>query len=361
MKNTFLVFIFFLAGGSLVSGQTIMNIHKNDGSVVQIPMNTIDSITYTILNPGNPALIFTDSVSNITSNTATCGGYITDSGGTPITERGIVWSLSPNPTTANSKAVAGAGMGNFTAGIIGLTGTTTYYVRAYAINSAGTAYGNEVTFTSSGSNIQSNPGAGVTFDGYTYASIVLGNGQEWMAENLRTSVYANGDTIANILNNSEWLVDTMGAWAYYNNTAQYENPYGKLYNWFAAIDPRNVCPTGWHVPTDAEWNTLIGYLDPNFDPNALTQSQIAGGYMKTAGSQYWQGTNPYGTNQSGFSGLPGGARSPDFWALGTEGYWWSSTEYVSASWIRKLTYANGDVYRDAVNTDNGFSIRCLKD
>ena len=105
---------------------------------------------------------------------------------------------------------------------------------------------------SGGTGVVSNPGAGVTYGGVNYPTVVLGNGQEWMAENLRTTTYANGDPIPNVTDPNQWGALTTGAWAHYNNDSQYENPYGKLYNWYAVDDSRNVCPTGWHVPSDAE-------------------------------------------------------------------------------------------------------------
>jgi uncharacterized protein (TIGR02145 family) len=351
--------------------QTIMNIHQSNGTVIQLPLNTIDSITYTINNPGVLATLSTLPIGNITSISATSGGNITANGGTSVTQRGVVWSTSPNPTTANSLSNNGNGTGNYTSTLSGLAANTTYYVRAYAVNSAGTAYGNELSFTTGGgSNIISTPGAGVTFNGYTYSSVVLGNGQEWMAENLRTATYRNGDPIPNVTGSSQWQSLTSGAWAHYNNDSQYENPYGKLYNWYAVADPRNVCPTGWHVPTDAEWSVLINYLDPSAAGGANWNT--AGGKMKSvgtfpAGTGLWNTPNTSATNESGFSGLPAGYRdyggfNGAFSNVGNLGYWWSSTEDgTTNAWNRHLSYNNDDAYRYNVNKRCGFSMRCLRD
>jgi uncharacterized protein (TIGR02145 family) len=340
-----------------LQAQTIMNIHQSNGTVLQIPLNTIDSITYTIPNPGNLATLTTTAVSSISETTAISGGNITNDGGTLITQRGICYGTSPSPTTANTTIISGSGTGSFISNLTGLTASTTYYLRAYATNSAGTAYGNELSFTTSavGSNIVSNPGAGVTFDGYTYASIVLGNGQEWMAENLRTTTYANGDPIPNVTDNTQWTSLTTGAWAHYNNDNQYENPYGKLYNWYTVADTRNVCPTGWHVPADAEYALLTDYLGGE---------SIAGGKMKSTGIQYWTSPNTDATNESGFSGLPGGYLFSDgaFNSIGGYGYWWSSSEYdTSVAWCRGLEYYNSLVGRASDNKNIGFSVRCLRD
>jgi uncharacterized protein (TIGR02145 family) len=354
--------------GLSASAQTIMNIYQNNGTVLQIPLSSIDSITYTVNNPGNLATLTTLPMGNITATSAVSGGNITNGGGTPVTQRGVCWSTAPNPTTANNTTSDGSGLGSYTSTLTGLVAGATYYVRAYAINSAGTAYGNQVQFTAAGGGggIVSNPGAGVTFGGYTYATVVLGNGQEWMAENLRTTTYANGDPIPNVTDNTAWNQLTTGAWAHYDNNASYENPYGKLYNWYAVSDPRNVCPTNWHVPTDAEWNTLVGYLDPTYDPNAIgSQSVTAGGKMKSTGTQYWIAPNTGATNESGFSGLPGGSRASDsgaFGNLGFLGWWWSASESgAETAWTRDLGLNSAGLVRFNNPKRDGFSVRCLRD
>ena len=357
MKTKFLLLTMMALSSLMVNSQTIMNIHQSNGTVLSLPLNTIDSITYTIPNPGNLATLTTLPIGNITDITATTGGNITNDGGTPVTQRGVVWSVSPNPTTANNSTNNGSGTGSFTSNLTGLTASTTYYVRSYATNSAGTSYGNEASFTTTagGGGIVTNPGAGVTFDGYTYTSIVLGNGQEWMAENLRTTTYANGDPIPNITDDTQWENLTTGAWSHYNNDSQYENPYGKLYNWYTVADPRNVCPTGWHVPTDAEWTTLTDYLGGE---------SVAGGKMKSTGTQYWESPNTDATNESGFSGLPGGFRNyfGTFNSIGYDGYWWSSTEVGTFdAWYYNLYYYDGGVSRTNNGKEDGFSVRCLRD
>jgi uncharacterized protein (TIGR02145 family) len=357
MKTKIYFFALTVMSAFGLQAQTIMNIHQSNGTVLQIPLNTIDSITYTIPNPGNLATLTTTAVSAIAETTAISGGNITNNGGTLITQRGICFSTSPSPTTANTTIISGSGTGSFTSNLTSLIANTTYYVRAYATNSAGTAYGNEVSFTTTagGGGIVTNPGAGVTFDGYTYSSIVLGNGQEWMAENLRTTAYANGDPIPNVTDNTIWQNLTTGAWAHYNNDNQYDNPYGKLYNWYTVADPRNVCPTGWHVPSDAEWTVLSDYLGGE---------AVAGGKMKSTGTAYWSGSNTAATNESGFSGLPGGFRDDGgaFGNVGGFGGWWSSTEGgTDYAWDRVLDYSAGDVNRGYDYKANGFSVRCLRD
>jgi uncharacterized protein (TIGR02145 family) len=305
--------------------------------------------------PSGIPVLSTLAVSAVQATTASSGGSISSDGGAAITARGVCWNTSPDPTTANSLTGDGSGTGSFTSNLTGLQPSTTYYLRAYATNTVTTVYGNELQFTTL-QPIVSNPGVGVTFGGYTYATVVLGNGQEWMAENLRTSTYANGDPIPNVTDNTAWTQLTTGAWAHYDNNASYENPYGKLYNWYAVSDPRNVCPTNWHVPTDGEWTVLTDYLGGE---------SVAGGKMKSTGTQYWQDLNTGATNESGFSGLPGGNRNNNdgsFNALGGNGYWWSASESgAEGAWFRFLNYLDADIYRYSNFKRFGFSVRCLRD
>jgi len=199
--------------------------------------------------------------------------------------------------------------------------------------------------------------------GNVYKTIVIGT-QEWMAENLKTTIYRNGNAIANVTDNAQWQNLTTGASCYYNNDSQYNCPYGKLYNWYAVADPRNLCPTGWHVPTDAEWNTLIGYLDPSYDPGEFgIQSPIAGGKMKSTTG--WNAPNT-ASNESGFSGLPGGVRGSNgnVCCVGENGRFWSSTEWSATNTYalsRNLYFSNGQAERYVDNKPAGFSVRCVKE
>ncbi len=300
--------------------------------------------------------ITTSTVLNITSTLASSGGVIINDGGAPVTQRGIVWSTSPNPTTANNSTSDGSGPGSFTSILTSLSVNTTYFVRAYAINSEGTAYGNQQSFTTTyiDSGIVSIPGAGVSYNGHTYSSVVMGNGQEWMAENLQTAKYRNGDPIPTGLDNSTWQATTSGAYAIYNNDASSNSIYGKLYNWHAVSDPRHVCPSGWHEPTDGEWTTLKDYLGGD-----------AGGKMKSTGLQYWNSPNTDATNESGFSGLPSGNRGyigGSFANIGKYSRWWSASD---AGPLDAFYYGVGHNYgyldRYYESNQSGNPVRCLRD
>jgi len=207
-------------------------------------------------------------------------------------------------------------------------------------------------------------GAVADIEGNNYTTVLIGN-QEWMAQNLRTAFYANGDSIPNLTDNTAWMASTSGAWCYYNNSINSGQVYGKLYKWYATVDPRNLCPAGWHVPSDAEWNTMIGFIDPLFFPDTIgeVQSNIAGGKLKSVTG--WSAPNTAATNETGFSALPGGYRN--YWNqysynLNTAAQFWTSTE-IDADWVytRFLNHISGDIYRDDMNKRAGFSVRCVRD
>jgi uncharacterized protein (TIGR02145 family) len=185
-------------------------------------------------------------------------------------------------------------------------------------------------------------------------TIPIGN-QLWSKNNLDVSFYRNGDPIPYVDNPTTWASLTTGAWCYYNNDPANGEIYGKLYNWHAVNDARGLAPQGWHIPTDAEWTTLT---------TTLGGTSETGGKMKMAGTTKWTTPNTGATNSSGFTGLPGGFRNFDgaFFNFGTNGYWWSSTEYYTAgAWYRYLYYNNSDVFSYSTNKPSGFSVRCLRD
>ena len=189
-------------------------------------------------------------------------------------------------------------------------------------------------------------------DGNTYQTIRIGN-QEWMVENLRVTKYRNNTVIDQITNVTTWSGLTTGAWCYWDNSSSNNITYGKLYNWYAVTDGSGLCPTGWHVPSDGEWTTLTDYLGG---------MSIAGGKMKEEGTTHWSSPNAGATNESGFSGLPGGFRTSNgtFYNLGNIGYWWSSTESGANAWYRYLSYNDVNVNRSNLDERLGFSVRCLR-
>lgn len=191
------------------------------------------------------------------------------------------------------------------------------------------------------------------FDGNSYRTIQIGS-QEWMAENLRTTKYNDGSVILQTNNYQNWQSSNVGAWCWYDTSAIYEPSYGKLYNWYAVNDSKGLCPTGWHVPTDADWTTLTNFLGGESG---------AGGKLKEKGLAHWLSPNIDATNESGFTGLPGGFRESNgtFFEFGTYGSWWTGTEYqTNFAWYRNLYTINGDVGRFTTGKNPGRAVRCLK-
>jgi uncharacterized protein (TIGR02145 family) len=194
--------------------------------------------------------------------------------------------------------------------------------------------------------------------GNVYKTIVIGS-QEWMAENLNTSVYRNGDPISIFSDNDSWASTSDGAWTYYLGDVSYACPFGKLYNWYACVDSRELCPQGWHMPTDAEWTVLGSFLGGD---------EVAGGKMKTRGTVndagIWITTTTGTTNSSGFSAVPSGYRF-DWGNYGGANYdvwWWSSTQYVDElAYLRSLGHSVDALGRDVRDKNKGCAVRCLRD
>ncbi len=396
------------------------------------------------------AVVTTASVTGITQVTATSGGNVTDDGNVDVTARGVCWGTSQNPTTGSSKTSDGTGTGNFTSSITGLTPGTTYYVRAYATNSEGIAYGSEVSFSSnpvllatlttttatsvtqttavSGGNITSDGGGAITArglcwssataplatglhttetgttgtftsnltglnantkyyyrayannsagtaygdeksftteqlkdaDGNLYSTVTIGT-QVWMVENLKTTKYNDGAAIPNVTEYTWGNLQT-DAYCWFNNDIANKTPYGALYNWFAAKSSK-LCPTGWHVATLEDWTTLVTYLGG---------IDVAGGKLKEAGTAHWLDQNVGATNESGFTALPGGYRGSGlgdgtFYLLGYYGWYWTSTVYPMdpvfdhiAGYNWQMTGGSSNCLQSNLWDMMGLSVRCIK-
>ena len=314
----------------------------------------------------------TTTINAITTISATSGGNISADGGSSISARGVVWSTTANPTiNLTTKTSDGTGTGSFTSSLTNLAPKTTYYVRAYAINSAGTAYGNEISFiTSDSTNVMGIPCPGTPtvkdIDGNTYNTVQIGT-QCWTKENLRVTKYRDGSIIpldesggtAGNGSGQTWSSRTIGARTVYGHNATNLATYGYLYNWYAVADSKGLCPSGWHAPTDGEWTTLTTYLGGE---------SIAGGKMKSTGTIYWDSPNTGATNESGFSVLPAGYRYYNFTFLDIRfnAFFWSATKYdFDYAWARYLNFNNSNVDRGNFisysNKSSGASVRCLRD
>lgn len=191
-------------------------------------------------------------------------------------------------------------------------------------------------------------------DGSVYLTVKIGK-QWWMAENLKVTRYRNGISIPKVTDSATWGGLTSGAYCEYNNDINNIATYGRLYNWYCVNDSRNLAPEGWHVPSDIEWQILVDYLGGN---------AVAGGRMKEAGTTHWNSPNWAGTNESGFSGLPGGDRGGlgDYSGMGAVVFFWSATEdHGGRAWYRVLEYYYAGVGHFSAHIECGFAVRCVKD
>lgn len=194
-------------------------------------------------------------------------------------------------------------------------------------------------------------------DGNVYRTLVVG-GREWMAENLRTTRFANGDLIPNAVGSQAWSEhgdQGLPAWVHLEAGPESACPYGNLYNGHTVTDCRNVCPAGWHVPTESEFNFMSTFLGG---------ASVAGGKLKNGSTDFWLDPNTDGTNSSGFSGLPAGLRNADgsFNGLSEQAAWWLGTTAAEVGLQqRQLTFDSGELLHGEASWAEGASIRCIKD
>lgn len=303
-----------------------------------------------------PPSVQTTDVTSILGNSAIVGGEVLNDGGAQVSQRGVCWDTDSIPAFGSSCSTEDGGVGAFVSSIDGLLPHTSYRVRAYAINEKGIGYGDEVLFETT------NEGGGVQdMDGNTYTSVFICN-QEWMAQNLRTSKFSNGDAIPEAISNEDWNAPPSAKWCWYENNPANEAVFGKLYNGFTVADERNVCPDGWRIPNLEDWKGLALCLDPDADVHGEAfYSSVAGGMLKMQGSAGWIPPNLNATNSSGFNGVGGGLRlnSPGVFnsSLRLEGFFWGH----NGSCFR-LKYEHGAFRRTENHSlGTGFSIRCIKD
>ena len=352
------------------------------GTVVSFTTNDVTAVA-------ELPTVITSPVTNIIQNHATCGGMVTADGGAPVTERGVCWSTNANPSVTGQHSSDGAGLGEFTSNIAGLTVNTTYYVRAYATNSAGTAYGETLSFTP-GVSCPGTPTV-TDYDGNTYNTVQIGT-QCWMKENLKTRHYADGTTIPVGSASSTTI-----SYCYYPNSAtNTKDMYGMLYNWKAVMNNsthsnaipsgvQGVCPTGWHVPSDAEFTVLTDYLSNNDEYICgLEQTYIAKALADTIGWNSGYSTCAIGqdlsaNNYSGFSARGAGymgalynnsSSAPTFGFKNTGSFWTTRVYYDET----EATYSDSYAYCWSLSVTSsyvtsgstekkwfGCSVRCLKD
>jgi uncharacterized protein (TIGR02145 family) len=203
-------------------------------------------------------------------------------------------------------------------------------------------------------NISKTYGTMTDQNGNVYKTIVIGS-QTWMAENLRTTKYRNGIDIKEVTSKEEWSTLDIGAYCNYNNTQNIDTivTYGRLYNWLALIDNRNIAPKGWHIPSDEEWKILVSFLGGE---------DLAGDKMKESGITHWANPNQ-NKNESGLTILPGGCRDGggSFKFMGSRGDYWSCTMHGTYVLFRSFDYQFASSYSWECIKENGLYVRCVKD
>jgi uncharacterized protein (TIGR02145 family) len=365
------------------TGPTVADSITNDGSgggsftsnLTNLGANTIYYIRAYASNPSGTAYgdeimvttsqgvpsVTTTAISNIQPLSAVSGGNVTNDGGASVTERGVVYSTTANPTISNNKITGGTGTGTFTVTLSPLASQQTYYVRAYATNSNGTAYGNQVQFNASSANTVTD------IDGNVYPYITL-CGVTITTVNLKTTKYRNGDAITNGSDTLfNWHTNTNGTYTYPNykiDGTSRNAEYGKLYDLAAVRSSKGLCPTGWHVASDTNWaNILIckAGLNPSdaYD-DYVPAPQIADLYdggssglnLKNAGEAF--------INYS--TGLVVG------YSFGKRYQYWTSTPNpynVAQNWFRVFNVYSDPIMlgKDASGPGNEriISVRCVKD
>lgn len=192
-----------------------------------------------------------------------------------------------------------------------------------------------------------------TRDGIIYKTVKIGN-QWWMAENLKTTKYSNGEDIPNVTDDNDWMKLKLGAYSNYDNDTANVTIYGRLYNGYSVFDDRGLCPQGWHVPTSDEWTILTNYLGGE---------RMAAGKLRETGVAHWKRPYASTTNSSGFTALPNGCRedSGAFKDIGVKAFWWSTTTYAPTHALGRGLDYNNSYLQTYLSKRTGYSVRCIKD
>jgi uncharacterized protein (TIGR02145 family) len=305
-----------------------------------------DDMTFTTL--GLKPTIFSVTFPEITTNKVVLKGIINPNylSSAIAIEYGLTNSYGSSVSPSQSPLTGSTTIDVITS-ITGLTPGTKYFFRIKAVNELGTTYSEESSCTTF---------SAMDFDNNGYHSVKI-NSQEWLSENLRVTHFQNGDAIPNIASDAEWSTQTSAAYSIYKNENANSLIYGNIYNFYVAKDSRNVCPTGWHVPTLDEWHTLVTYLGGD---------SIADESLREAGTAHWL-NNTGATNSTGFTLLPAGNRESDgrFFNLHSRALVWSSFDdyenTVHRCWNIGMEWNVSKIIWSPYSDQYGASIRCLKD
>lgn len=312
----------------------------------------------------------------IARTAAGASGTIIEEGSDSISDKGFCWSTETEPDLSDHVTEkVFSDEEHMERRMRGLLPNTTYFVRAYATNSAGTVYGNEESFTTKPADAMTlfNPdlsyGTVQDIDGNTYKTIVIGE-QEWMAENLKTTMLSDGTAIPFFTLVAKEDLPYSPAYSWYeNNESVFKDIYGAYYNGFA-LSTSKLCPSGWHVPSDEEWKILemqLGMTGEDADEIG-SRGSTEGAQLKEAGTYNWVVESEPGSNLSGFTALPGGNGSwyGGYVGEGYAGLWWTSTpldpDYYNAWLLIRWIVGNVSwIARSEYETQGFLNVRCVKD
>jgi uncharacterized protein (TIGR02145 family) len=303
----------------------------------------------------SPPEVSTVGISLITPVSASCTGTVKINNSTGFAKTGFCWSTEQSPSVSDSRAAETECTVSryFSGDLTGLLSNTTYYVRTYAINDAGTTYGNELSFTTPVDHT-GETGSVTDINGNVYKTTGIGS-QIWTAENMRNIMLNDSTDILLEICYRCWNSLTSPGYCWYDNDENNsQNSYGALYNWYA-VNSAKLCPAGWHVPSDKEWTILETYLGG---------SDVAGGKLKESGDAHWKSPNTDATNKSGFESVPGGYRGDYaiYLNMGEESIFWTSTLATSDQAIyRALNCNSSEVTKGTYSINWGASVRCVKD
>lgn len=299
-----------------------------------------------------PPTVVTRNVTNLTSINATLNGTVNGNGflTNAVFEYDTTTQLL-NTIKAIQDPVIGSNDVAVSADLNDLIPNIAYYFRIKGTNAVGISYGEVLSFSI---NMNISCGIVTDIDGNKYKTVQIGN-QCWMAENLKTTKYNNGKPIPLITNGTEWASFSSGAYCYYANNTDNQTIYGNLYNWSTVVDTNKICPTGWHVPTMNEINTLISFLGG---------SDTAGGKLKEADTVHWKSPNTGATNESGFTALPSGDRN--YYGnydktLGSSTAFWTTQDLNSFGGVFLLQSGISEIWIRGWGKRTGLPVRCLKD
>lgn len=300
--------------------------------------------------------------SAVVANSVTLIGAISPVNSAQPSRKGFGYNFTGNPTITDSIIIDTKPGNEISVTLSSLSDMKRYYYSAFVEQNGEVYYGEDKSFLTGMGWLNSDLSYDSVsdIDGNSYPVITI-NGRQWIAENLRTTKFANGDPIPNITGDYAWMQTTGPAWCFRNNDSSLNRPFGKFYNGYTVTDSRNVCPSGWHVPSYNEWVSMLTAIDPDLLTNPTEDSSAAA--LKSNGVNYWLAPNADANNHSGFSAVGADFRQ-DSSAIPQQhfgAYWWTSDmSGLVSQWQVELSAFHSQSMLHSYGQTMGVSIRCIK-